>query len=217
MSSFVYMKILESSPERYDRGIHWLTLGKLGLIYDRLTQGLSKDQTVLDIGCGTGALTLRAAAKGAKVTAIDINPEMLEIAKTKAKNSKPAGNIVFKEMGIAELEEIPDQQFNVVVSGLCFSELSPEELDYTLGQIYRLLKNKGLLIVADEARAKSVLKRALNALLRWPLACLTFLLTQTTTHSVINLAEKITQAGFVIQREQYSKLDSFLEITAQKI
>jgi len=37
-----------------------------------------KEQNVLDLGRGTGALTLRAAEIGTKVKAIDFNPQMLE-------------------------------------------------------------------------------------------------------------------------------------------
>jgi len=74
MSVYILMKILESAPSRYDRSIYILTLGKLDKIYDRLTSRIKKGQTILDLGCGTGALTLRAARKGAKVKGIDINP-----------------------------------------------------------------------------------------------------------------------------------------------
>ena len=37
-----------------------------------------KDKTVLDIGCGSGILSIIAASKGASVTAIDINPAAVE-------------------------------------------------------------------------------------------------------------------------------------------
>jgi len=76
------MKILESAPSRYDQGIRILTLGRLDKVYNRLTSHIKKGQNILDLGCGTGALTLRAAQKSAKVKGIDINPQMLEIAQT---------------------------------------------------------------------------------------------------------------------------------------
>ena len=67
------MKILESSPNRYDRGIRMLTLGRLYNAYDRLTVHIQEGQRVLDNGCGTGALTIRAAQKKTTVKGIDIN------------------------------------------------------------------------------------------------------------------------------------------------
>lgn len=67
MSTYILMKILESAPSRYDKGICILTLGRLDKAYDHLTSYIKKGQRVIDLGCGTGALTLRAAQKGAKV------------------------------------------------------------------------------------------------------------------------------------------------------
>jgi len=57
------MRILESAPSRYDKGLRILTMGRLDDAYDRLTSGIEQGQRVLDLGCGTGALTLRAARK----------------------------------------------------------------------------------------------------------------------------------------------------------
>ena len=128
MSTFVLMKILETSPSRYDRGIRILTLGKIDETYDHLVSYIRKGQKVLDIGCGTGALTLRAAEKGAKVKGIDINPQMLEIARKKAVEMGLIQNIELCEMGVAELESEKTGSYDVVTAVLCFSELSENEL-----------------------------------------------------------------------------------------
>ena len=77
MSTYVLMKILESAPGRYDAGLRILTLGRLDKAYDRLASHISKGQKVLDIGCGTGALVIRAALQGAFVKGIDINSGMI--------------------------------------------------------------------------------------------------------------------------------------------
>lgn len=41
-------------------------------------------QRVLDAGCGTGALSIELAKRGAQVTAVDISPRLIEIAKARA-------------------------------------------------------------------------------------------------------------------------------------
>lgn len=215
MSLYVLMKVLESAPSRYDRGIRILTLGAVDGAYDRLTSQVEKGQRILDIGCGTGALTLRAAGKGAIVKGIDVNSQMLEIAQTRLDEAGLSQNVRFCEMGVAELGCEQTSCYDVVMSGLCFSELSGDEVTYTLKEIKRILKPGGLLLIADEVTPKSVLKRVFNRLIRCPLAAITYLITQTTTHAVKDLAEKIEEAGFLIGSVRLNWLEDFIELAAR--
>jgi len=215
MSTFILMKILESAPSRYDRGIYILTLGNLDKVYDRLTSHLKKGQKVLDLGCGTGALTLRAAQKGAKVKGIDINPQMLEIAQKEVVKKNLLQNVTLSEIGVAELGNEKSKSYDVVMSGLCFSELTESELIFTLKEINRILKPGGLLLVADEVRPKNNLKRILNDLLRFPLAVITYLITQTTVNSIDNLTEKIKESGLLIESARLNNNGNFIEVVAK--
>ena len=215
MSTFILMKILESVPSSYDQGIRILTLGKLDEVYSRLTSHIKKGQRILDLGCGTGALTLRAAQKGAKVKGIDINPQMLEIAQKQAIKKNLLKNVNLSEMGIAELESEKSNDYDVVMSGLCFSELTESELIFTLKEINRILKPSGLLLVADEVRPKSILKRILTELLRFPLVIITYLITQTTIHTIDNLTEKIKGGGLLIESARLNNIGNFIEIVAK--
>lgn len=54
------MRLLESAPERYDLGIHLLSLGQINRVYDRVAE-LVHGPNVLDLGCGTGNMTTRLA------------------------------------------------------------------------------------------------------------------------------------------------------------
>jgi ubiquinone/menaquinone biosynthesis C-methylase UbiE len=216
VSTYVLMRFLESVPRRYDLGIHLLTLGKLKKCYDRLTRDLRPGQQVLDVGCGTGALALRAARKGAKVKGIDINAQMLEIARQRAHDEHLEEIVEFVEMGVAELDAEPSHAYDAVMSGLCFSELSEDELDHTLREVARLLKPGGVLLVADETKPRSRLLRVMGWLLRAPLAVLTYLLTQRTTRPVENLVERITAAGLSVVTFRPSTLQSFVELVARK-
>ncbi|NLV27047.1 MAG: class I SAM-dependent methyltransferase [Methanomicrobiales archaeon] len=47
---------------------------------------LHSDWSVLDIGCGTGTITIEAAKRSKSVTALDISNQMLDILKSDAKN-----------------------------------------------------------------------------------------------------------------------------------
>ena len=116
MSTYILMKILESAPSRYDKGIRILTLGRLDDAYNRLTSYIKSGQKVLDLGCGTGTLTLKAAQKSAKVKGIDVNSQMLEIARKRTIKANLTENIELYEMGVAELGSEESESYDVVMS-----------------------------------------------------------------------------------------------------
>ncbi|MBU2608688.1 MAG: class I SAM-dependent methyltransferase [Chloroflexi bacterium] len=64
------MKALELAPSRYDRGISLIALGRVSQVYDSLVLRINDGWKVLDIGCGTGAMTLRAAQRGAVLVSL---------------------------------------------------------------------------------------------------------------------------------------------------
>lgn len=216
MSTYILMKILESSAGRYDKGIRWLTFGQVDKAYDCLTSLIKKGQKILDIGCGTGALTLRALQKGAQIKGIDLNPEMLEIAQEKVDEAGFSEQAEFLELGAVELDKELAGNYDVIMSGLCFSELSEEEQIFSLKTIKKLLKPGGLLLIGDEVRPRNIFKRIFFWLIRLPLAIITYLVTQTTTHAVKNLPQKVNQAGFAIESVRFNLLENFIELVARK-
>ncbi len=216
MSTYILMKILESSASRYDWGIRFLTFGRLDAVYDELTARADKGQTILDVGCGTGALTCRAARKGAFVKGIDSNPEMLEIARKCIQAENLTDQVVLSEMGVAELDNEPVESYDIVMSGLCFSELTEAERAFALKHIRRILKTNGLLLVADEVVPGNALKRILLRLIRFPMVVLTYLLTQTTTHPLKNLSDQIECEGFLIEASKRNFAGDFIQIIARK-
>jgi demethylmenaquinone methyltransferase/2-methoxy-6-polyprenyl-1,4-benzoquinol methylase len=216
MSTYILMKILESAPSRYDRGIRMLALGRLDEAYDRLTGHIEAGQRVLDLGCGTGGLTLRAARKGAHVKGIDINPQMLEIAQKRATESGLSSKIDLNEMGVAELGDEESERYDVVMSGLCFSELTEDEFLYALSEVQRILKPGGLLLIADEVRPKTMSKRILNGMIRGPLLVITSLITQTTSRAIRNLLDKTKGVGLHIESVELSKMENFMELVGRK-
>jgi ubiquinone/menaquinone biosynthesis C-methylase UbiE len=215
MSTYVLMRILESAPHRYDLGMRLLTLGGVGRAYDRLAAHVKDGQRVLDVGCGTGALALRMARRGARVKGIDLSAEMLELADQRVREAGLEGRVSLAEMGVAELDGEPRGSYDVVTSGLCLSELSDDEVVYALRQARRVLVPGGLLLVADEVRPRSLLARCLRWLLRTPLVALTWIVTQQTSHAVTDLAGRVRAAGFELLSQQRSGLGDFAEIVAR--
>ncbi|NOZ76697.1 MAG: methyltransferase domain-containing protein [Euryarchaeota archaeon] len=208
MFSYVYMKVLETVPRRYDLGINLLSLGMVGKVKGDMASMVEEGDRVLDMGCGTGTLAVLMADRGAKVTGI-ISTAMLEVAIEKAAARGLNDRIEFREMGVAEMDSLEDGSFDKVTATLVFSELSRDEQEYALREAHRLLKDGGLLIIADEVVPEidscclsclllSALKKTFYHLTRIPLLILTFVLTQTSTRPVKGLKEKMREAGFRI-------------------
>lgn len=211
------MRILESAPGRYDGGMRLLTFGAVDRAYDRLTSHVGTDTSVLDIGCGTGALALRAARRGARVKAIDVSAGMLEIAAQRADEAGLSESIELAEMGVALLDGEEAESFDVVMSGLCFSELSDDEIAYTLTQIRRVLRPSGLLLLADEVRPRRLPARIALALVRAPLVALAYVVAGRSTRAVDHLPERVMDAGLEIESTVTSALGSFCEVVARKL
>lgn len=51
---------------------------------------------LLDAGCGTGALSLEAAARGADVVAVDLSPTLIDLARSRAATTPAASRIEFR-------------------------------------------------------------------------------------------------------------------------
>lgn len=99
---------------------------------------LGAGMRVLDVACGTGVVAITAARLGARVTGLDLTPELLQVAR---ENSRTAGvNIDWHE---GDAEELPFEAaaFDVVVSQ--FGHMFAPRPDVAVAQMLRVLKPGG--------------------------------------------------------------------------
>ena len=100
-----------------------------------LTSHLHQGQSVLELGCGTGYFTRELAATRAEVTAIDISPELLAVARQECSS----GNVRFAIQN-AYAMTFPDETFDSVVGSSVLHHL---EIEAALREIQRVLKADG--------------------------------------------------------------------------
>lgn len=76
------------------------------------THGISPAE-ILDIGCGTGNVTLPLAAMGYKLTGLDLSPEMLAVAESKAREKRLDIRWIMQDMREINLGE---HRYDLVIS-----------------------------------------------------------------------------------------------------
>jgi len=216
--SYIFMKILESRPSRYDQGINILTGGHTRRVKKEIVnRWIESGMEVLDIGCGTGELLELAARAGACVTGIDISEGMLSIAKDRFGKKELHGRAKLFHAGVTDLDQLfDDKRFDLVTSTLVFSELYTAERQWAYREIARILKKSGTLVLAGEVKPKNIVKRLIHFLVRLPLAMVTYMIAQAGTRAVPDMSEEVARAGFEVLGEQRSFLGSFSMVWAQK-
>lgn len=138
----------------YDMAVNVTTLGQARRLRKITVEHalIQRGNSVLDVGCGTGEITLRAkmrAGKESQVFGIDPAPEMIAVARNKS--ARKGLEIDFR-VGVVESLPFPDASIDVVTSSLMMHHL-PDDLKVRgLAEIYRVLKPGGRLLIADFMR-----------------------------------------------------------------
>lgn len=116
---------------------------------------------ILDVGCGTGELSLLLAGMGHKVTGIDLSDEMLSVAISKAKASRLRAQFV---TGDAESLNFDDESFDAVINRHLLWTLPHP--DSALREWKRVLTKVGRVIIIDGLWMDGSLENKLRRLIR---------------------------------------------------
>lgn len=191
--------------------IHALRFQRLNQVYDPLIQYFLRENTfkrrlieqaqvqpgqrVLDVGSGTGTLTLlvKQYHPDSDVVGIDGDPAILAQACAKALAAQK--DVTFTQ-GMAFALPYPDASFDRVLSSLVFHHLTREHKRRAITEIYRVLRPGGEVHIADWGKPQNAVMRA---------AFLTVQLLDgfaTTQDSVTGLlVGLLAEAGFQAARE----------------
>ena len=127
---------------------------------------LGAGQRVLDMGCGTGTLTLmiKASAPGAEVVGLDVDADVLAIARAKIGQ---AGAHIDLEQGSAAQLPFADGSLDRVFASLMLHHLTREDKRRALKEVLRVLKPGGELHVIDFGVPDSRAALLISLLVRW--------------------------------------------------
>ena len=96
-------------PNGPQKALHALNPARLGYVAERVQLG---DATVLDVGCGGGLLSEALAQAGARVTAIDLAPNLLKVARLHGLESGIKVN--YREMPVEALASEAPASFDAI-------------------------------------------------------------------------------------------------------
>ena len=109
---------------------------------------IQKGYRILEFGVGTASLSilLKQIHRLPELIGVDVDPEVLSIARQKIKKS---GVLMEVEQYDGSILPFSDQSFDRVVTCLVLHHLDPEQKRQSLREIHRVLKRDGSLHVAD--------------------------------------------------------------------
>jgi SAM-dependent methyltransferase len=102
---------------------------------------LKPGMTILELGCGAGYFTKEFARSGAEIVAIDVSPDLLEIAKANC----PASNVRYEIQDACALT-YSDAAFDSVMGSSILHHL---EIERALREIHRVLKIGGTIYFTE--------------------------------------------------------------------
>jgi ubiquinone/menaquinone biosynthesis C-methylase UbiE len=158
---------MEKMVPSYDSYMRKMTFGRERTLRETTVSlaQVKPGDCVLEVGCGTGTLTLaakRQAGPSGKAFGIDIIPGMIELSQRKAAQANE--DVTFQ---LGSIDDIPfsANQFDVVMCSFMIFHMSEIMRRKGIAEIYRVLKPQGRLLVLDLALPTRPLPRTIAQML----------------------------------------------------
>ncbi|WP_312884540.1 class I SAM-dependent DNA methyltransferase [Nocardia barduliensis] len=136
-----YDDIAEFYTEHFRHHLAGATLDRamLGAFVESVTR--NGRGPIADLGCGPGRITGHLASLGARVFGIDLSPRMVELAR-----------VEYPQLSFAQgsVEQLPlgNEALGGIVAWYSLIHTPPERVPHVLNEFYRVLANKGHVLLA---------------------------------------------------------------------
>lgn len=120
--------------------------------------GNVRGKTVLDLGCGSGENIVPLAERGARVTGIDISPELIALAQQRL---VLAGLKATVKAGSAYETGLPDASVDVI---FCMALIHHLDIERVRKEMQRILSKDGVIILKEPIRFSRTYARLCNLL-----------------------------------------------------
>jgi ubiquinone/menaquinone biosynthesis C-methylase UbiE len=154
---------MEQMVSTYDAYMRKMTFGREKILRQKTVELalIQPGDSVLEVGCGTGSLTLaakRQAGPSGKVTGIDVLPGMVDYSRQKA--AQAGADITFQ---LGTINDIPfsENSFDAALCSFMIFHMSEDTWRQGIVDIYRVLKPQGRLLVVDLAMPSQPLQQAI--------------------------------------------------------
>ncbi len=151
------MMLEPGNGERWDHEGREIDFGRTAADYERFRPGfpdvmferffskgwIASGQRALDLGTGTGTMALGLARRGLEVTGVDIAPELLEVARHRAKDLSFSVRFVERH---AEATGLPAGSYDIVSAGQCWWWFDEGAV---IREVDRVLVDGGRLIICS--------------------------------------------------------------------
>ena len=169
---------------------------------------LKKGERVLDVGCGTGTLTILTGEKvglQGLVAGIDASNQMIKLA---LKKKRRVSGTPYFLVSLAEELPFKSESFHLIIFSLALHHLSFKGKQKALREAWRLLKPAGRLLVIDfDKPSKRWLKLIYGSL---------WLVSSIRENLVYGLDRLARDAGFKPVEKRYLRWGIISSIIAQK-
>ncbi|MFN0175453.1 MAG: class I SAM-dependent methyltransferase [Saprospiraceae bacterium] len=162
---------------------------------------IQKGHRILEFGVGTASLSimLKQIHRLPELVGVDVDPEVLRIARQKIEKSDVSVGIVQYDGSILPFA---DQSFDRVVTCLVLHHLDPEQKRQSLREMRRVLKPDGSLHVADWGKPSNWRMRLAFYAVQWLDGF------KTTTENVRGLLPDIFQETGFLTVQEGDKVDT---------